>query len=158
MKVLHHKTGNLHEAVIELVEDEDWEIIEQSNDFIFNWKKEKNRIVHKIRLKIEAKILGLISIEDIPREYRIHIHLIENSNSNKGKNKEHDYIAGCLLAHTCELAFDKEYDGFVSLEPKTKLIPLYKEKYGFREMGKYLYTELSNSEELIKKYLENERL
>ncbi len=158
MKVLHKKTGDLHEAIIELVEDEDWEIIEKSNEFIFNWKKEKKKIVHKIRLKIEPKILGLVAIEDVPREYRIHIHLIENSESNKGRQKEYDYVAGCLIAHTCEIAFDKEYDGFVSLEPKTKLIPLYKGKYGFREMGRYLFTELSNSEELIKKYLGNDRL
>jgi len=27
MKVLHKKTGDLHEAIIELVEDEDWEVI-----------------------------------------------------------------------------------------------------------------------------------
>ncbi|MFK7906025.1 MAG: hypothetical protein AB8B69_12910 [Chitinophagales bacterium] len=158
MKVLHRKTGDLHEAIIELVEDEDWELIEQSNQFIFNWKQEKTKIVHKLRLKIESEILGLIAIEDIPREYRIHIHLIENGNSNKGREKEYDYIAGCLIAHTCDIAFTKEYGGFVSLEPKTKLMSLYKEKYGFKEMGKYLYTELSNSEELIKKYLENDRL
>ena len=158
MKLLHRKTGDLHEAIIELVQDEDWEIIDKSGQFQFKWKKDKKRIVHKIRLKLESEILGLISIEDIPKEYRIHIHLIENSDSNKGRNKKYDYTAGCLIAHTCELAFEKKYGGFVSLEPKTELIALYEKKYGFREMGNYLYTELSNSEELIKKYLGNDRL
>jgi len=30
MKVLHRKTNEQHEAVIELVKDEDWEIIDKS--------------------------------------------------------------------------------------------------------------------------------
>lgn len=158
MRILHKKSGIFHEATIELVEDEDWEVIEKSGEFIFNWKKEKTRIVHKIQSTIEREVLGLISIEDIPKEYRIHIHLIENSNSNKGKAKKYDFVAGNLIAHTCELAFNKEYDGFVSLEPKTELIDLYKKKYGFKEMGQLLYTELDNSEALIKKYIGDGRL
>lgn len=158
MKVLHQQTNELHEAIIELVQNEDWELIDKSGQFVFNWKKEKKRIVHKIRLSIANEILGLISIEDFPKECRIHIHLIENSNENKGKNKKYDYSAGCLIARTCEIAFEKEYEGFVSLESKTKLIDYYKTKYGFREMGRLLYLELNNSERLIKKYLKNDRL
>ncbi|MFK7978888.1 MAG: hypothetical protein AB8G86_02810 [Saprospiraceae bacterium] len=156
MKILHKKTNEYHEAVIELVEDEDWEVIEKSGDFIFNWSKEKDYLVHKIRLQLEDKILGLISIEDIPKEYRLHIHLVENSNANKGRKKIYDNIAGCLIAHTCEIAFEKNYDGFVSLKPKTEIVELYKNKYGFSEMGQFLFTELNNSESLIKKYLSNE--
>jgi len=41
-------------------------------------------------------------------------------------------------------------------KPKSEIINLYKNKYGFREMGQLLYTELSNSELLIQKYLEND--
>jgi len=151
------KSGRLYEAVIELIKDEDWEIIDKSGQFLFNWRKEKSFLVHKIRLKLEEKILGLISLEDIPKEFRLHIRLIENSNSNKGKNKEYDYVAGCLIAHLCELAMEKNYDGFVSLKPKSELVGLYKSKYGFKEMGQLLFTELGNSEVLIKKYLEDER-
>ena len=158
MKILHRKSGHLHEAVIELVENEDWIIIDLSNQFTFNWLLEKKAIVHKIRLELEEEILGLISIEDIPKEFRIHIRLIENSNKNKGKNKEFDWIAGALIAKTCQLAFDKEYDGFVSLQPKTELEELYVQKYGFKRMGHLLFTELKNSEELIKKYLGDGRL
>jgi hypothetical protein len=153
MKILHKKSKRLHEAVIELVQNEDWEIIEKSGQFEFNWRKEKKYLVHKIGLKIEDEILGLIALEDIPKEYRIHIRLIENSNKNKGTNKEYDFVAGCLIARSCQIAFEKDYDGFVSLKPKSEIRVLYKNKYGFRNMGNLLYTELSNSEELIKKYL-----
>ncbi len=155
MKLLHQKTGELHEAIIELVEDEDWEVIQNSKAFGFNWIKEKNQIVHKIRLALENEILGLISIEDIPKELRIHVRLIEVNENDRGKNKRYDYVAGCLFAFTCKMAFKKNYEGYVSLYSKTDLIEYYKEKYGFEQFGRNLYIELKSSEQLITKYLEN---
>jgi len=157
MKLRHRETGESHEAIIDLLLEEDWKVIEKSDSFSFNWKQEKKRTVNKIRLKNESEIQGLVSYEDIPKEFRIHLHLIENSQQNKGKLKKYDFIAGCLIARTCEIAFEKNYNGFVSLEPKTELVFLYKNKYGFEEMGNYLFTELSNSERLIKEYLTYEK-
>ena len=153
MKILHKKTGELYEAVIELVEEDDWKVIEDHKNFDFMWTKEKNQIVHKIRLEIEEEILGLISIEDIPKELRIHVRLIEVNSKDRGKNKRYDYIAGCLFAFTCKMAFKKGYDGYVSLYPKTELIEYYRNKYGFEEFGKNMFIELSKSEELVTKYL-----
>lgn len=153
MKIVHKKSGKLVEAVIELVEEEDWKIIAKDKRFGFKWIKEKDQIVHKIRLSVEKRILGLLSIEDIPRELRIHIRLIEVNSNDVGKQKEYENIAGCLIAFTCKQSFQKNYDGFVSLYSKTELRKLYTTKYGFEELGMNLYTELSNSEELIKKYL-----
>ncbi len=153
MKIVHKKTGKLVEAVIELVEEEDWKIIANDKRFGFKWIKEKKQIVHKIRLSVEKRILGLLSIEDIPKELRLHIRLIEVNSNDIGRQKEYENIAGCLIAFTCKQSFKKNYDGFVSLYSKTELKRLYTEKYGFEELGMNLYTELSNSEELIKKYL-----
>lgn len=156
MKLLNTKSNEYHNGVIELINEEDWEIIDNQGYFKFNWNKEKVYLVYKLKLLEEDKILGLISLEDISKEYRIHIQLLENSDSNKGKGKEYDYIAGCLIAYACELAFNNGYDGFVSLKPKTEIIGIYIKKYGFKIMGQYLFTDLINSEYLIKKYLENE--
>lgn len=153
MKIVHKKSGKLVEAVIELVEDEDWKVIERDKRFGFKWIKEKSQIVHKIRLSVEKRILGLLSLEDIPKELRLHIRLIEVNANDIGRQKEYENIAGCLIAFTCKQSFKKNYDGFVSLYSKTELRKLYTEKYGFQELGMNLYTELSNSEELIKKYL-----
>ena len=153
MKIVHKKSGQLVEAVIELVEEEDWKIIAKDKRFGFKWIKEKKQIVHKIRLSVEKQILGLLSIEDIPKELRLHIRLIEVNSNDIGRQKEYENIAGCLIAFTCKQSFKKNYDGFVSLYSKTELKRLYTEKYGFEELGMNLYTELSNSEELIKKYL-----
>lgn len=97
--------------------------------------------------------LGLVSYDDISSELRIHIHLIENSRLNKGKNKKYDFLTGALIAHLCQIAFEKNYGGFVSLEPKTELAAHYKIQYGFDVMGRYMFTELANSERLIQKYL-----
>ncbi|MEZ4983532.1 MAG: hypothetical protein R2795_00595 [Saprospiraceae bacterium] len=61
MKILHQQTGVLHEATIELVRDEDWEIIRQSGQFKFNWLLEKKRIVQKygwpMNLKFRANFV-----------------------------------------------------------------------------------------------------
>lgn len=156
MKILHKATNQLIRAVIEIVNQNDWITIKESEEFVFEWEKEKSFSVYKIRLANEDKILGLIAIEDIPKEYRIHIRLIENSNTNKGKLKEYDFIAGCLIAKACEESFDKNYGGFVSLKPKSEIVNLYIKKYGFQPMGQFLFIELQNSESLIHKYLENE--
>ncbi len=156
MKLLHRKSGEFHEAVIELVQEEDWEIIEKDDTFKFNWKKEKRYLVHKITLKLEKEILGLVSIEDVPKELRLFIRLIEVSRKHRGKKKLYDHVAGCLIAFTCNLAFQKNYNGFISLIPKTDLANHYKSKYGFEQLGSHLYLELEKSEKLIEKYLENE--
>lgn len=156
MKVLHKKSGVSHTAVIELVQDEDWTIIKNANNFEFDWLRQKDYLVHKITLELEEEILGLISIEDVPREMRVFIRLIELNQQQQGKNKLYADVAGCLLAFTCNLAFQKGYNGFVSLISKTALIAHYKTKYGFQELGNHLYLELDRSEKLINQYLQHE--
>jgi hypothetical protein len=156
MKILNKESGELLEAVIELVENEDWSIIHNNDAFQFDWLKERKQIVHKIRLEVEQEILGLISIEDIPREFRIHVRLIEVNSKDTGRNKRFDHIAGCLFAFTCQLAFEKDYEGFVSLQSKTELEEHYMNKYGFQQFGRNLFVELGQSQSLINKYLNDE--
>lgn len=156
MRLIHKPTGEIHQAIIELVEEEDWKIIKENEYFNFKWIVEKEEIVHKIRLELGEEILGLISFRDIPKEYRINIRLIEVNALDRGKTKRFDNIAGCLFAFTCRLAFHKGYEGYVSLLPKTELIKHYRDKYGFQELGKNMYIELSNAERLVQTYLEDE--
>ena len=156
MKLLHKESNDLQEAIIELVEEDDWKLIRKNKNFQFNWIAEKKQIVHKIRLKVEEEILGLISIEDIPKEFRIHVRLIEVNTLDRGKGKRFDHVAGCLFAFTCRLAIKKNYEGYVSLQPKTDLIDHYKTKYGFQAFGRNLFIELYRSQQLINKYLNHE--
>jgi len=154
MYLLHNSTATLQAAVIERLKLYEFGQIAKSNRFLsFDWRKEKGREVFKIRLNAPEKILGLMSLEDHAEERWIKINLLESSVENVGAAKEYDHIAGCLIAYACRLAFLRGYDGCVALLPKTELIAHYMDIYGFEVAGKHLYTELSNSYKLIKKYL-----
>ena len=156
MKVIHKDSGELLEAIIDGVDENDWESIQKNDAFQFDWKAEKDHPAYKIRLESEEEILGLISVEDIPKEFRIHIRLIEINLKDVGKHKRYDRIAGCLFAFICNLSFQKDYGGYISLQPKTELLEQYVSKYGFQRLGKNLFIELGASESLINKYLGDE--
>ncbi len=155
MKLIIQETNEEFEAEIIEVNDNDFLAIKKSGQFSFNWNEEKQYEVFKIVKENEEnpEIHGLISLIDISNEMRIHISLIENSNDNKGENKKVDRVAGCLLAFAAGLAFEKGYEGFTSLVPKTKLIGLYVNKYGFSQYGRQLAIEKNDAIQLIQKYL-----
>lgn len=157
MKVIHKESGDAYEAIIKEMLPSDYIDVKKGKGFVFNWEGESANEVYKIFLKEEeGQILGLISIIDYPEEFRIHINLVEVSTVNVGKIKKLENIAGCLIAFACTLAFKRGYGGFVSLLPKTKLIALYQEKYGFRQYGRLLAVEFESSKNLIDKYIGDE--
>lgn len=155
MRVLHIASGKHLEALVSSFhEDELTNTVREG--FYFDWEKEFEYDVFKITLVNDARILGLMSIQRIPREQRIEIRLLESARENKGKYKQYDMIAGCLIATACQLSFENGFMGFVSLKPKTELIRLYVEKYNFSPMGNQLFVSGSISEILIREYLEND--
>lgn len=157
MKLKDISSGESLPANIEEINEEDQKWINKSREFSFDWSTEKDYEVYKIYLvEDDRNILGVMSLIDRPDEYRIHLNLLEVSKSNQGSKKERDYIAGCLIAFAVENAFKRGYYGFVSLEPKTVLIDHYRQKYGFRQYGRYLGIEGAASQLLIDKYLGDE--
>ena len=42
MKLLNTKSNEYHNGVIELINEEDWEIIDNQGDFKFNWSKHEH--------------------------------------------------------------------------------------------------------------------
>lgn len=157
MKLFEKSSGKyLKSAIVEL-SAKDYVKLSKDKGFSFNWKTEKNYEVYKIYLiGSDERILGLVSLIDIPQEYRIHLNLLEIREEHQGKDKQIDFIAGCLIAFAAEIALKRGYYGFVSLMPKTELIDLYQDKYGFRQYGRYLKIEGSASQKLIEKYLDDE--
>lgn len=152
------ESGEPLKSVIERVVESDYLMVKDSGQFFFNWKEEKKNEVYKIYLVGRDKeILGMMSLIDRPDEYRIHLNLIEIRENQQGKNKTIEKIAGSLIAFACQLAFARGYFGFVSLKPKSKLIDLYQDKYGFRQYGRLLGVEQNLSNALIKKYLVDEK-
>ena len=157
MYLTHRPSGKSLEAEIAEVAKKDDSAIKKDSGFSFDWETEKDLEVYKIFLLTDEKtILGLMSLIDIPEEYRIHLNLLEVSKPNQGKDKEIDLISGCLIAFAAELAVKRGYYGFVSLTPKTKLIDHYQDKYGFRQFGRFLAIEGPASQTLINKYLGDE--
>ena len=155
MKLLVLGTQEDFEAEVVEIEARDYDRIRKSKQFVFDWAKEKANHVFKIVKEDEEanqEIHGLISIKDVSEEFRIHINLIEISNDNKSPNKKIDRVAGCLLSFAVQIAFEKGYYGFTSLVPKTKLIPLYVEKYGFSQYGRQLAIEGREAIKLIQAY------
>mgnify|MGYP001801251517 CR=1 FL=1 len=148
---INHKSV---EAEVVQISDEEYTNIKKSGQFVFDWSLEKEKEVFKIVTgEQQTSIQGLISLTNIPEEFRIHINLLESANSNKGKHKKLDYVAGCLVAFAIQVSFEQGYYGFTSLLPKTQLIPLYKEKYGFSQYGRYLAIEGKEAIKLIQKYV-----
>lgn len=157
MKLRHIPSGLSLSADIVLLAGKDYKFLDKSKDFEFAWRKEQENEVYKIYLlDNERDILGVMSLIDVPEEYRIHLNLIEVNKKQQGKTKEIDFVAGCLIAFAADIAFQRGYFGFVSLHPKTQLIEVYKKKYGFRQYGRFMGIEQVASDQLITKYLSNE--
>jgi hypothetical protein len=158
MKLIDTSSGDLVEAIILEIEPKDFQKVTKGKGFVFDWSVEEKHDVYKICLKgEETKILGLLSLIDHPAELRIHISLIEVIKEQVGQGKTLDHIAGCLIGFACGIAFRKGYEGFVSLLPKTRLIDLYQEKYGFRQYGRLLALAHEQSKRVIDQYLGDEK-
>jgi hypothetical protein len=152
MLVQDTSTGRMHRIEITPVEAKDYEKIKKLRYF-FDWKKEKDQEVYQLRVIGSYEILGLISIERIPVEWRIHIRLLTVSKENKGKNKKYEHIVGNLLAFVSKIAV-REYAELacVSLKPKGKIAQHYIDQYNMNITGATLSIEIPEIFDLIKKY------
>lgn len=125
--------------------------------YFFNWREEEGQEVYKISLTNDAEVLGLISIERIAIEFRIHIRLLALSRENVGKNKKFNNVAGHLLVFVSKIAVE-EYGVWacVSLRPKSILSNHYCKKYGMRKTGLTLSLEVPAILQLINNYEQHE--
>ncbi len=149
-------TNKNYPIEIKPIESSDFKQLTKSK-YHFNWKEEREFEIHKLRIKDELEILGLISFEKYPEEWRIHIRLITVSSDNKGIYKKYDRIAGNLIAFVSRLAV-MEYGQLacVSLRPKNKLAKYYINKYNMNLTGATLSLEVPHIIELINQYESHE--
>jgi hypothetical protein len=144
--------GEQIEVEIISIEPQDFKKITKK-EYFFNWKLEKDFEIYKIIRKDASKILGLVSIERIPEEWRIHIRLLSVSADNKGKQKLYERIVGNLLTFISKLAIkDFAELACVSLKPKSSNAKHYIESYGMNITGATLSLELAEIINLIEKY------
>lgn len=152
MYVTEHSTGAKHYVRIEPVEEADYRNLGK-NRYFFDWKIERDHEVHKLRIIGSNDILGLISLERIPEEWRVHIRLLTVSVENKGARKKYDRIAGNLIVHAAKIAV-KEYAELacVSLRPKSQIAQHYMDQYYMNRTGLTLSIEVPQILNLINLY------
>ena len=152
MNIIEISTGEKHLVDILPVEIDDFKILRKDRYF-FDWKIEKNYEVYKLQIKGSSDILGLVSIEKIPQEWRIHIRLLTVSKENKGNEKRYDKIAGNLIAFVAKIAI-REFGELacVSLRPKSQITQHYIDKYNMNITGMTLSIEVPEIIDLINSY------
>jgi hypothetical protein len=152
MKIIDTSTGKEYSVEILPVESDDFKTLGKDRYF-FNWKIERNQEVYKLQIAGSGDILGLVSIERIPKEWRIHIRLLSVSKENKGNGKKYDKIAGNLIAHVAKIAILEFGElACVSLKPKSQIAKHYIDKYNMNVTGLTLSIEVPEILDLIKLY------
>jgi len=152
MKIIEAKTNRRHNVEIRLVEKNDFKNITKRRYF-FEWKTEKKFHVYKLTIENDEDILGLVSFEIIPDEWRIHIRLLTVSKENKGKEKKYEKIVGNLLTFVSKISLREFAEmACVSLKPKDSIRQHYIDKYGMNSTGVTLSIELPEILNLIKEY------
>ena len=149
MNIVEVSTGNIFPIDVLPVENTDYKVLTKSR-FFFDWKEERVHEVYKLVVKGETDILGLISVERIPEEWRIHIRLLTVSKENKGSGKKFDKIAGNLITHAAKIAV-AEFGEFacISLKPKSQIAQHYIERYKMNITGITLSLEVPEILNLI---------
>jgi hypothetical protein len=152
MKITDTTTGEKHSADILPVESDEFKTLRKERYF-FDWKTEKNQEVYKLQIRGSSDILGLVSIEKMLQEWRIHIRLLTVSKENKGNDKKYDHIAGNLIAHVAKIAI-REFGELacVSLRPKSRIAQHYIDKYNMNVTGITLSIEVPEIIDLINFY------
>lgn len=145
-------TGERLPAVISRLSTEEIALLDNSNRFDFEWRRQLQFEIFGLRLNISQEVIGLISLERQPKNLAIEIKLIANAREHLGSKKRYDRIAGSLIAFACQRSFDSDFDGFVYLKPKTSIIRHYRQKYGFSDTGNNLFSDTNNSKQIIKEY------
>jgi len=143
-----------HELQVEVVpiENDDFTSLNEERYF-FDWASEMQNEIFKLRIVGASEILGLVSLERIPSELRVHVSLLTVSKENVGSSKKYKNIAGNLLAHVAKVAVlqDGENACF-SLRPKTELVQHYVEEYNMSVTGVTLSMIVPEILELIKRF------
>ncbi|RUT68497.1 N-acetyltransferase [Flavobacterium cupreum] len=152
MTIQETSSGKIYNVEILPVEDIDFKSIDKKRYF-FDWKAEKNYEIYKLKIINSNDILGIISLERISEEWRVHIRLLTVSVENKGSNKKFDNIAANLITHAAKIAVAEYAElACVSLKPKSTIAQHYIDKYNMNITGMTLSLEVPEILNLIKTY------
>ena len=152
MTIQETSSGKIYNVEILPVEDIDFKSIDKKRYF-FDWKTERAYEIYKLKIINSNDILGIISLERIPEEWRVHIRLLTVSLENKGSNKIFDNIAANLITHAAKIAVAEYAElACVSLKPKSNIAQHYIDKYNMNITGMTLSLEVPEILNLINTY------
>lgn len=152
MTIQETSSGKIYNVEILPVEDIDFKSIDKKR-FFFDWKTERAYEIYKLKIINSNDILGIISLERIPEEWRVHIRLLTVSLENKGSNKIFDNIAANLITHAAKIAVAEYAElACVSLKPKSNIAQHYIDKYNMNITGMTLSLEVPEILNLINTY------
>ena len=152
MTIQETSSGKIYNVEILPLEDIDFKSIDKKRYF-FDWKTEKAYEIYKLKIINSNDILGIISLERIPEEWRVHIRLLTVSLENKGANKIFDNIAANLITHAAKIAVAEYAElACVSLKPKSNIAQHYIDKYNMNITGMTLSLEVPEILNLINTY------
>lgn len=155
VKIRHVATGKLVDATVTpvTISTGDAQVM-QTEGWNFDWSYPANRAECVLALKTFGDIQGMIGFTRHPGDYYTFIHLLESAPANIGKQKKYRFVPGVLLATVAQDAFAAGFDGYMTLQPKTRLYDLYIDTYGGRlfENRQVLFDTFA-SKKLIKKYI-----
>lgn len=152
MYIKETSSGRKHKVEISPVQEVDFKTLGEERYF-FDWSVEEKFEVYKLRIEGSNDILGLISLERIPGEWRVHVRLLTVSSENQGEGKIYDRIAGNLIAHAAKIAVaDYAELACVSLRPKNRIAQHYITKYNMMSTGLTLSIEIPEILNLINLY------
>lgn len=152
MNIVEVSTGKIYPIEILPIENTEYKLLSKTRYF-FDWKKERDQEIYKLVMTGKNDIQGLVSVERIPSEWRIHIRLLTISKENKGKGKIFDKIAGNLITHVAKIAV-AEYGELacVSLRPKSSIAQHYIDKFNMNVTGMTLSLEVPEIINLINQF------
>lgn len=152
MTVVEVLTGKVYPVEVLPVESSDYKSLPKARYF-FDWKDERKEEVYKLVMEGQKDILGLVSIERIASEWRIHIRLLTVSKENLGRGKVFENIAGNLIAHVAKIAVVEFGElACVSLRPKSSIAQHYIDKFKMNVTGLTLSLEVPEIINLINQF------
>ncbi|HVY73244.1 MAG TPA: hypothetical protein VG890_00350 [Puia sp.] len=154
MEIKNTRTGESETVEVREAQMEDIRKLTKKR-FAFNWSAEfRKSKIYVLNIAGQNDILGAVSVNFVPEEFRIEINLLASSKENVGEKKDYEGIAGCLLAYVCRMSvlLFKE-DACVSLIPKTILRAHYIADYNMIDAGKQVYVDGKRLIDLMNKFL-----
>ncbi|MFN0082835.1 MAG: hypothetical protein ACKVOM_09985 [Ferruginibacter sp.] len=131
--IIQNSNGFKHDVVATSIDIT--EIKRYKKEFIFDFValKKKGLFVYKICKSNKGNILqGMVCFT--PNMEILDCYNMELNNFNKRGSSLYNGVGKCMVALCCKISFDLGFEGFITFEAKSKLVPYY-ERLGAKRIS-----------------------